>query len=161
MATDDSLENQIKASVHSYLLEDKWKVTPAQGQITWAFVAEDSRGRKIVVGQQQDRRDAIFIQSGLTLSDDWRARLSNMESSDKSKLLWDVRFALLRMEPEFSGVDEDPKRITFNQRIFFDGLTKDLFFQRVSQVRKSLLTAWWILGRALSANPTPDEQVGD
>lgn len=161
MTSDDSLESRIKDSVRTYLIEDQWKVKPVEGRVTWAFVAEDSQGRKIVVGQQPERRDAIFVQARLSVSDDWRARLSQLEPTERSELLWDIRFELLRMEPEFSGVAEDLQHIVVTQRIFFDGMTKDLFFQRVSQVRKSLLAAWWSLARGLSYNPSPDEQVGD
>ena len=161
MTSDDTLESRLKESVRNYLVEDKWKVNPVAGHVTWAFVAEDNQGRKIVVGQQPDRRDAIFVQASLTVSEDWQKLLSLMDPYDRSKLLWDIRFELLKMEPEFSGLTDELKTIVITQRIFFDGMTKDTFFQRVSQVRKSLLAAWWSLARAVSHDPSPDDQVGD
>lgn len=152
--------DQIKERVRGWLMEDGWSLrqeTPDRS--LWAFVAEDQFGRKIVVGQRASREDEVVIQGAINISDDTTDRIGRLTEDERNNLLWDLRFELVRTNLEFSGIDIPLKRIEVVERIFLDGLTKDCFLQRASEVRKGVLIVIWMLAKKF-AQPPPPRQVG-
>ncbi len=141
-------------------MEDGWSLrqeTPQGG--LWAFVAEDSRGRRVVVGQNANRQDEVIIQAQVNIGDDTINKLSSLPENEREELLWDLRFELLRTNLEFAGIETPLKSIKVSERIFLDALTKDCFLQRISEVRKGLLVVLWILARKF-VQPPPPRQMG-
>lgn len=157
---EDMSPNRIKAKIQTWLMEDGWslrKETPSEG--LWAFVAEDQFGRKIIVGQKVGKEDEILIQGAVSISDNTSDRMSRLSEDELNALLWDLRFELVRSNLEFSGISLPLKRIEVVERIFSDGLSKDRFLQRTSEVRKGVLIVLWTLARKLGQQPPP-RQVG-
>jgi len=158
--TSEMSSNQIKDLVRTWLMEDGWSLrqeTP--GQSLWAFVAEDQFGRKIVVGQRVGKDDEVVIQGAVNISDDTTDRIGRLSEDERNNLLWDLRFELVKTNLEFSGISLPLKRIEVVERIFQDGLTKDSFLQRASEVRKGVLIVLWILARKFAQQP-PSRQAG-
>ena len=77
------------------------------------------------------------------------------EAEVKDAILWELRFRLLNMSVDFSGIGEPLERVTVAQRIYLDGLTKDRFLQRVAVVKNALIAVIWSIGRRLSHLPAP------
>ena len=152
--------DQIKDKVQTWLMEDGWSVrqeTPSMG--LWTFVATDQFGRVIGVGQRKNKEDEVIIQGAINIGDDTNDRIIRLTDDDRNNLLWDLRFALVQTNLEFSGIGLPLKRIEVVERIFLDGLTKDCFLQRTSEVRKGVLIVMWLFARKLG-QPPPPRQMG-
>jgi len=159
MATKMS-PDQIKDKVQTWLIEDGWSVrqeTPSIG--LWTFVATDQFARVIAVGQRKSREDEVIIQGAINIGDDTTDRIMRLTEDDRNNLLWDLRFELVQTNLEFSGIALPLKRIEVLERIFLDGLTKDRFLQRTSEVRKGVLIVMWLFARKLG-QPAPPRQMG-
>jgi len=159
MATEMS-SNQIKDKVRTWLMEDGWSLRQETPPISlWAFVATDQSGRIIVVGQRKNKEDEVVIQGAVNIGDDTTDRIMRLTEDDRNNLLWDLRFELVKSNLEFSGIALPLKRVEVLERIFLDGLTKDCFLQRTSEVRKGLLIVMWLFARKLG-QPPPPRQMG-
>lgn len=157
---EQSFPERIKDRVQTWLMEDKWslrKVTIADS--LWAFAAEDTLGRKIVVGQKPDREDELIIQGSINIGSELANKLENLPQIEMDELLWDIRFELLRTNLEFDGIESPLERIGVNERLFFDALTKDEFLKRASDVRKGVLIVLRMLARKFAQQP-PKKQLG-
>ena len=151
---------QIKERIQTWLMEDGWSLrqeTPDQS--LWAFVAEDQFGRKIVVGQRAGKDDEVVIQGAVNIDDDTTDRIGRLSEDERSNLLWDLRFELVRTNLEFSGISLPLKRVEVIEKLFLDALKKDSFLQRASEVRKGVLIVMWVLSRRFAQQPLP-RQVG-
>ena len=150
----------IKEKIRNWLMEDGWSLrqeTPQQG--LWAFIAEDSRGRKIVVGQNSNKQDEVVLQGQVNIGDDLTNKLNNLEEEDRNEFLWDLRFELLRTNLEFAGIEIPLKSVRVSERIFAEELSKGVFLQRTSEVRKGVLVILWMLQRQFAQQPFP-KQMG-
>ena len=152
--------DQIKDKVQTWLMEDGWSVrqeTPSMG--LWTLVATDQFGRVIGVGQRKNKEDEVIIQGAINIGDDTNDRIMRLTEDDRNNLLWDLRFELVQTNLEFSGTTLPLKRIEVVERIFLDGLTKDCFLQRTSEVRKGVLIVMWLFARKFG-QPPPPRQMG-
>jgi hypothetical protein len=157
---DNITSSNIRDLVQKWFMEDGWSVgvdTPPDA--TWALVADDGQGRKVVTGQRTGREDQLLIQGAIVFDDVISNKVSQLPEDERNNWLWDLRFELVRTDLEFSGVQLPLKRVEVMGRICFDALTKDAFLQKVSQVRKGVLMVGWMLARKFVQQP-PREELG-
>lgn len=153
--------NGMKDTVHKWLMDDGWKVGKRTfPEATWAFIAEDNFGRKIVIGQKPDRQDELLIQAQVNISDDDRTKLDQLPEDERNNFLWDLRFELLRTDLDFKGVELPLKNIEVMLRISADTLTitKDTFRQGIQRVTRGIIIQWMFM-RKFAQQP-PQKQVG-
>ena len=151
--TENALPNDIKKKVEKWLMEDGWTLqeesTPSA---IWTLSAEDNAGRKILVGQQNSRKDQLFVQASVVL-DEMTNKIAQLEERKRSDFLWDLRFELLRTNLEFGGIQLPLERVGVSGRIFSDSLTRGTLLQLASQVRKGILAIQWMLWRKFEQQP--------
>lgn len=158
--TTEMSSKQIKEQARAWLMEDGWSLrqkTPDQG--LWAFIAEDTFGRKIVVGQKTGKEDELIIQGAVNIDDDTTDRIGRLAGDERNNLLWNLRFELLRTNLEFSGISLPLKRVEVIERLFLDAITKGSFLRGLSEVRKGVLIVMWMLARKFAQQPPP-RQMG-
>ncbi len=151
----------MRTKIMAWLMQEQWQI----GQLStpdavWVLSAQDMAGRKIVVGQKAQSIDQIIIQAGIQISEPDRQRIASLPPQERTSFLWDLRFSLLQTGTEFSGIDDNPQLIQLNQRIYFDGLTKDEFLHRVCHVRDAVTLVQWMFARKLLQPPPPQEHIG-
>lgn len=154
--------NDVKDTIHKWLMDDGWKVgRRTLPEATWAFVAEDNSGRKIIVGQKSDRQDELLIQAQVTFDDDTRAKLDQLPVNERNDFLWDLRFELLRTDLDFRGVGLPLKNIEVMVRTSADTffLNKEAFRKGISQVGKGIILVQWMMMRKFEQHP-PQKQTG-
>ena len=83
--------------------------------------------------------------------------MAALPQKKRQDFLWDLRFDLLMTDVEFSGLSDPLGRIGVGQPIFYDALSKDLFMQRLSEVKKALLLILWKIARLMEE---PPPQIG-
>ena len=160
----DSVRNQrseeIKAQIQTWLMEEGWRIrTENVPDAEWFLSGESEARVRIGIGQHRGRPDQIIIQGSVTFQQEQQEQITRLPPEERNDFLWNMRFSLLNMGVEFCGVAEPPKEIRISQRIYYDGLTKDRFLQRVSQVRNGVLTVLWMVAKKL-AQPPPERTVG-
>jgi hypothetical protein len=151
---------QLKDLIRTWLMDDGWSLrqdTPKDS--IWVFIADDGRGRRVVIGQRDGKEDQILLQGAVTIDDATSKKIDQMPNEEKNDLLWDLRFELLRTSLEFSGLELPLKQVGVTGRIIADSLSKDYFFNKVSEVRKGVLIIVWMLQRRFAEQP-PAKQMG-
>jgi len=158
--TNKTFASNVKDTVHKWLMDDGWSLRKqSYPEATWAFVAEDRLGKKIVIGQKSDRQDELLIQAAVTIDDDTRDKLDRLLEDERNDFLWDLRFELLRTDLDFRGIQLPLKNIEVMLRICSDTLTKDTFRQGTSQVGKGILIIQWMIMKKFAQQP-PQKQMG-
>ena len=160
----DSVRNQrsaeIQAQIQTWLMEEGWRIRAENVPDAEWFLSGESEARvRIGIGQKRGRQDQIIIQGSVTFQQEQQEQIARLPSEQRNDFLWDMRLSLLNLGIEFSGIAEPPQEVRISQRIYYDGLTKDRFLQRVSQVRNGVLTVLWMVARRL-AQPPPERTVG-
>lgn len=146
--------DEVRAQVQTWLLGEGWRLTEKNlDGALWLLEAQDSAGRHLAVGQRQGRPDQIVLEGAVGIAPQHRTRFEELDAAARQDLLWDLRFRLLGLGVEFQGVEEPLTRVMVAQRIYFDGLTKDRFLQRVSQVRNGIIAVIWSVARRLQLEP--------
>jgi hypothetical protein len=150
--TDSSADVQNK--VRDWLVAEGWQVTPQTKQgFQFALVADDGKGRKLIVAQAVQRPDRITVESAIVLSAQQVKQFAGLSASKRQDFLWDLRFDLLHMDVEFRGLEDPLRRVILAQPIFYDVLDKASFMQRFSDVRKATLLVLWKIGRLIQEPP--------
>ena len=128
--------------IQNWLMEEGWQVgTATVPEAVWVITGEDSHKRHITVAQRQDRPDQIVINGAVDISESHKGNWLAMEQGAKRTFALDLQIALMNIDVEFQATGkspETPDRFMFAQRIYYDGLTKDAFLQRVSWVRRAV-----------------------
>ena len=160
----DSARNQrsaeVKEQIQTWLMEEGWRIRTENVPDTEWFLSGESEAKvRIGIGQRRGRLDQIIIQGSVTFQQEQQEQIARLLEEERNDFLWNMRFNLLNLGVEFSGVAESPQEIRISQRIYYDGLTKDHFLQRVSQVRNGVLTVLWMVARKL-AQPPPERTLG-
>jgi len=152
----NSTHDDVKDKIKTWLVEEGWQLTErAAPDARFALVAEDQKGHKMVVSQKAAAADRVVVQVTISLSDDDSQRFSALPEKKRQQFLWDLRFGLLQADVEFDGLTDPPKQIVVAEPIFYDALTKDLFVQRFSQVKRAMLLILWSLRRFFAEPPPP------
>lgn len=152
---------KVRDRMQTWLLDEGWQLSEkTHGDALWLLEARDSAGRHIVVGQKQGRADQVLLEGAVALADAHSQAFTALPHEDRQELLWELRFTLLNLGVEFHGIQDPLTRLMIGQRIYYDGLSKDTFLQRVSQVRNGILAAIWTVARRLNFSPTPESGDG-
>ena len=146
--TDDLIAAR-KARIKAWLEEDGWVVADTSPTgATWALSANDNRST-VVVGQRGDKPDQIFAQARVDIDSQSAERMASLAEDDRSALLWELRFELLRAGLQFSGISLPMERFQFYQRIFLEDLNRSTLLSLVSNLRRGRLLAQSTLERKL------------
>lgn len=148
------MEKNVEKKISGWLSEEGWKLTPeTRPEFRFVVIADDGSGRKLAISQHSQKPDRVTIEGGVAFGDEQAKKFAALSAAKRQDFLWDLRFDLLATDVEFSGLGEPLRRITLAQPIFYDGLTKDAFMQRVSEVKKALLLVLWKISRVMEEPP--------
>ena len=154
-STGDTALDDVEKRVRQWLLEEGWQLdAESRPDYKFAIVADDGSGRKLIVSQQSQKADRITIEASVSLSDDHVKKMEKLQQKKRRDFLWDLRFELLQTDVEFTGVGESLQRVVVGQPIFYDALSKDVFMQRVSEVKKALLLVLWKVAQLMEESPS-------
>jgi hypothetical protein len=147
----------LRAKITTWLLGEGWQISEKpHGDALWLLEASDSQGRHVAVGQRRGKPEQILLEAAVGLSEHHQQRFSELAPAARQELLWELRFGLLALGVDFHGAQEPLQRVVIGHRIYEDGLTRDLFAQRLFQVRNALLTVLWTVARRLDSGNGPD-----
>lgn len=106
-------------------------------------------GRAFLVLQTTLFVDQLLIQGSVEVEPEMRKQLTEMSDADRLALFWEIRFGLLNLGVEFTGVTEPLEMVRVRSEIWDDALTKDTFMSRVDEVNAAIVFVLWTLQRRL------------
>ncbi|HKZ80924.1 MAG TPA: DUF2299 family protein [Pyrinomonadaceae bacterium] len=150
-----------RSRIQSWLMQEGWKIgeLPITEAALWGITATSDIGHVIIVAQPRQPTDRTIIQASVTVDDDTKRQIAAMSQEKRQEFWWRIRLGLLEMGLEFSGFAEPINLLGVSQRIYDDGLTKDEFLQRVSQVKRGVIFILWMIQRGLQQ--PPDDSILD
>jgi hypothetical protein len=116
-------------------------------------------GRRILVGQNKARPDHIHLEAHVNIAEEHRKQFESLPEERRREALWKLRFRLLQMNVDFSGVSEPMEAVLLTQRYYLDGLTKDAFVQRFLTLRNAVIAVIWSLMQDLEGVEPPAEST--
>ncbi len=138
----------LRQTVLDWLLDEGWTVSEQEHEdAVWLLDARDSGQRRLVIGLSRKPADQLRIQAGVKFTPAQQQQFAALQGELRSRIIWELRFRLLAMNVDFQGLGDPLEQVALSQRIYLDGLTKDAFLQRISQVKNSLLTVIWSVVR--------------
>ncbi len=150
----------MRERIKGWLMEEGWSLRQETvPEADWAMVAESRRDVKINVRQLSGHSDQVLIFAVVQVDQDTANRLVALPAKERIDFLWDVRFRLLGLGVDFEGVQEALDKVGVGVPIYEDGLTKDTFLYRASQVHNATLAVLWMLARKF-AQPAPEHKMG-
>jgi hypothetical protein len=153
-----SAENRDK--IQTWLMSEGYQIAEQpHPELAWLIRAEDGAGRRILVGQNKVRQDQIFLEARVNIGDEHRRKFESLPEEKRKEILWRLRFRLLMMNVDFSGVAEPVRSVVLNQRIYTDGLSKDVFVQRFLIVRNAVMAVIWSVMQDLEGVEAPAESA--
>ena len=146
--------------VQNWLMSEGWQISEqTHADFAWLIRAEDAGGRRIAVGQNKARQDHLHLEAAVDSSDEYRKMFANLPEDKRREILWKLRFQLLLMNVDFTGVAEPMEVVVLTQRIYLDGLTKDAFIQRFLMVRNAVIAVIWSIIQHLEGVEPPAEST--
>lgn len=106
-------------------------------------------GQAFAVLQTTMFPDQLLIQGSVEVMPEMQKQITELSAAARQDLLWELRFGLLNMGVEFTGVTEPLELIMIRKSIWDDALTKDCFMNRVDEVNAAAVFILWTLQRRL------------
>lgn len=143
----------VKKKIEKWLLDEGFTV--------WEFADEDSHFAykanrddclPLSIFQPQNKNDSILVVGDIRLSEESQEKLLAVPEEERKFMLYEFRMVLLSTECRWRFVppSESWKSIQISKAIFYDGLSKDRFFETVDIVTRAisstLLAFQWKFG---------------
>jgi hypothetical protein len=158
MSRKEQIMEDARDKIQNWLMSEGWQIAEqSHPGMKWLIKAEDDGGRRILVGQSKTRDDLIHLEARVNIEDDFRQRFESLPEDKRREILWGLRFRLLQMNVDFTGVTEPMAAVVLTQRIYLDGLTKDSFIQRFLLVRNAEIAVIWSVIQNLEGVEPPAE----
>ena len=140
--------------IQTWMLNAGYQIGEAQADnAMWVVGAMHPMGLPIVIVQPRQPTDLLVIQAQVELDETARQKFAELSSEQREAFLFRVKLGLLQMGVGFDGLGDPLQRFLVNQSVYDDGLTKDVFFQRIDQVRYAVLHVIWSLNQKLGRSP--------
>jgi hypothetical protein len=95
-------------------------------------------GQGLRILQSKDHADRITIAKQLRLGSAFREELLELPVVDRREMLWEIRRDCTILGIDLEGLEFPTESIWHIVCVYFDGLTKDVLFQRILQVLRAL-----------------------
>ncbi len=124
-------------------LEDEgfkvWKFPDRDACFSYKVARKDSL--PLLIWQPRDKVDSIQVSSDIRLASDDQAKLEVIRDRERF-LLFDFRMVLLSTQCnwQFNPSLENWRTLRVSRTIFYDGLSKDRFFETVDMVERAVST---------------------
>lgn len=149
---------EIRHRVSDWLLAEGWgltEITDRSEGAAWAIEGRDASQRVVIFGQGAKKPDVLVMQAPISVDETSRGRLAALGTKKNDELGWEIRFQLLEMGVQFSGLTVPPERFVLSSRLYTDDLGRNSFFERLDRLQAAIMAALWRIRRVL-AEPAPD-----
>lgn len=156
-----NVSEETRKTLKQWLSAEGYSITDGTSDGTvWAFSAIEQSGFGVGVSQPTGPATVVNINVTVPL-DEYQVQMAKLLLGERTEFLWELRFQLLNMATEFNlqaDKPEDaanlPTSVLISQPVYIQGITKDLFFRRILEVRKALLAVQWMFERKFGVPPS-------
>jgi len=139
-----NVREQVKSWLsRSFTIQD----LPSDERCEWAFQAAKEAEKVRVVVVRPRRENFLHLVSSVKLGAAHLDIIEKMDDTERERLIWGLRFELLRHALEFTRIDYPFDVIELRQTIYDDGLTQDAFFDRLRGLLRGLAVIHWSAAR--------------
>ena len=143
-------EAQNKRDKIKLWLMREWSVTELYDpDMAWAIQVSAGERPGAIVVQAKEVPDLLLIQGSVSVEPEMQEALVAMSAAEQQEVLWELRFGLLKLGVEFTGVSQPLEMIMLRKSIYDDALTKDAFLHRVDAVSSAVVFVLWTLQRRM------------
>ncbi|HYY71429.1 MAG TPA: DUF2299 family protein [Nitrososphaeraceae archaeon] len=99
---------------------------------------EENKYTIISIAFHKDSLDSIIIAANMEFNEKEQNMLKSLKN--RNEIVWDIRKFLIQMhlDPRFPIITDNIKEIYFQKILFFDNLTKDRFFEVLTDISNSI-----------------------
>lgn len=135
--TDKS--KQVKNKIEKWLLEEDFKIkTDTETRNLFTLLVEDPRGIRSVILQPLTALDKVVIGITTKIDDKQMAKIEQMDNADRENFFWEIASGLLSLQVNFTSLTFPFKEMRVSSEIYFDGVTKNSFFNTYDKVRRGV-----------------------
>jgi hypothetical protein len=143
-----------KKKVWSWLVKSNFQpLEESQPGMLWVIQADSQSGPGIYT--MQVGHDELIVGSSFATTDQQRREWAKLPPGERNRLRWKLQEKLLECGSEFE-IRGELEVFMFNERIFFDGLTKNHFWQRVRAARNAAMRIGTFIAMTLG-EPLPEQ----
>lgn len=153
----DKKVEEVRALIEKWLLEEGFSVEPAMlNDTVFSLLIRNGQKRAMYVSQRNNSRDQILIEAVVEVPEDVSRQIAMFEKTRRSNFVWSLLFSLVNSGVGYSflGKPEAIKSIDMATAIYYDGLSKDRFMEKLHLVRRAIQIVFWTLHKELG-RPAP------
>jgi hypothetical protein len=152
-ATELAQVEEIGKRVEEWLVDEGfsiWKSADKNCRFSFKVTRDDCL--PLFVLQPRNKVDSLLVVCDTRLTDEGQKRLSTLPEKERGFMLFDLRTVLLSTACRWQFIPslESWKTIRVSKAVFYDGLTKDRFFETVDTVARAvslvILSFQWKFG---------------
>ncbi len=115
-----------------------WKLSDKKSCFSFKIAKDEYP--PLMVLQPKGRYDSVLVTGNVRFSSEDQKKLSALPEQEKNFLLFDLRMVLLSTEcrSQFTPSLKSWDSIRLSKTVFYDGLTKDRFFEIVDVVSRAI-----------------------
>jgi hypothetical protein len=147
---------EVGKRIEKWLVDEEFRVSSVADENARFFykVTKDG-GVTLSVLQRQNKTDSILIVGDVSLTDEDQKKLATIPEKDRRSMLLDIRMDLLstKCRWQFIPPTQSWKTIRVSKSIFYDGLSKDRFFETMDIVMRAVLLIVFTFQRKFDITP--------
>ena len=154
--------DNVMEKVRRWLVEEgiyKGEIPDENATYHFAVEVPLGSGLKADIIQPKNKKDLVLIVGTVVLVEQHYNALKSMPKTKREELLWEMRFELLFRDSDFQIIPsaEGFKGIQFTRPRYFDGLTKNKFFECLRENFKCQLYIIWKMNQLFGEIPSEHE----
>jgi hypothetical protein len=159
--TTAEASRKVHERIRKWLSEEGWEIQDvADPNKSLNLLVTVENGARANIYQGALSSDRVTIAIRWTFESKFRSEIAALPSKTQVELIKKMYRDSALLDVQFEGFDLPPHDLRYFAFIYFDGLTKDLFVNRIRRVFRAVTLAMWDVARALEdASGTPDVNI--
>jgi len=152
---DEQIEG-VGKRIEKWLIDEAFQISKvADENAYFSYKVTKDGGMTLSVLQPQNKTDSILVVGDISLTDEDQKKLATIPEKERRVMLSDLTMDLLTTQCrwQFIPPTEAWETIRVLRPIFYDGLSKDRFFETVDIVMRAVLSVIFALQRKFDATP--------
>ena len=116
-------------------------------ELVWGLAGEREDSPGIAVAQKVGETDRIYVQIAYMLDEGFQNRLLALDSGERLRLMWDIRFQLLSLDSPFDGITDPLTTVNFLDFVFIEALSRTSLAQTIFRIHRSYIALAWMFQR--------------
>jgi hypothetical protein len=147
---------EVQQKVEKWLLDENFNINKNKDEKSFfSYNAARANLPILVILQPKMNKDSIVIACLISFGEGELEKVAKMPVEEKEEMFWNLRMLLLQCGCRFVFVPslEIFKFIQISEKIYYDGLSKNSFFQTVNKVTDAALVVIFTFQRKLGVKP--------